>query len=94
MNEPITRRQFVRQGTLLAAGAATPRRSRRKAGAAASKQPIRIGQIGIGHNHASAKMAAFRKLADHYEVRRRRRARPEWRKKGATTRPIRDTDLE
>lgn len=29
---------------------------------------IKIGQIGIGHEHASAKMATFRKLSDHYEV--------------------------
>ena len=29
---------------------------------------IKIGQIGIGHNHASAKMATFRKLTEHYEV--------------------------
>lgn len=39
--------------------------------AAAAEQPterIKIGQIGIGHNHASAKMATFRKLSEHYEV--------------------------
>ncbi len=29
---------------------------------------IRIGQIGIGHNHASATMAALRHLSDDYEV--------------------------
>ena len=29
---------------------------------------IRIGQIGIGHNHASEKMAALRRLSDLYEV--------------------------
>ncbi|UKI30712.1 MAG: hypothetical protein L6W00_22865 [Lentisphaeria bacterium] len=29
---------------------------------------IRIGQIGIGHNHASEKMAALRRLSDFYEV--------------------------
>ena len=29
---------------------------------------IRIGQIGIGHNHASEKMSAFRRLTDCYEV--------------------------
>ena len=32
------------------------------------KQRIKIGQIGTGHEHASAKMATFRKLSDHYEV--------------------------
>ena len=29
---------------------------------------IRIGQIGIGHNHASENMAALRHLSDFYEV--------------------------
>ncbi|MFO7973467.1 MAG: Gfo/Idh/MocA family oxidoreductase [Candidatus Hydrogenedentota bacterium] len=32
------------------------------------KQRIKIGQIGTGHEHASAKMDTFRKLSDHYEV--------------------------
>jgi predicted dehydrogenase len=32
------------------------------------KQRIKIGQIGTGHEHASAKMSTFRKLSDHYEV--------------------------
>lgn len=36
--------------------------------AAKPKQRIKIGQIGVGHEHASAKMATFRKLKDHYEV--------------------------
>jgi len=29
---------------------------------------IKIGQIGIGHNHAAEKMKALRGLPDHYEV--------------------------
>jgi len=29
---------------------------------------IKIGHIGTGHEHASARMATFRKLSDHYEV--------------------------
>jgi predicted dehydrogenase len=32
------------------------------------KQRIKIGQIGTGHEHASAKMGTLRKLSDHYEV--------------------------
>jgi predicted dehydrogenase len=32
------------------------------------KRRIKIGQIGTGHEHASAKMSTFRKLSDHYEV--------------------------
>ena len=44
-------------------------------------QRIKVGQIGIGHNHASAKMATFRKLADQYEVVGVVERDPEWRKK-------------
>ena len=29
---------------------------------------IKIAQLGIGHNHGSAKMAALRKLTDYFEV--------------------------
>jgi len=29
---------------------------------------IKIGQIGVGHEHASGKMDALRRLSDHYEV--------------------------
>ena len=29
---------------------------------------IKIGQIGIGHNHGSAKMAAVRKFPELFEV--------------------------
>ena len=32
------------------------------------QQRIKIGQIGTGHEHASGKMATFRKLSGHYEV--------------------------
>lgn len=38
------------------------------AAADAPKQRIKIGQIGTGHEHASAKMSTFRKLNDYYEV--------------------------
>ena len=31
-------------------------------------QRIKVGQIGVGHEHASGKMSTFRKLKDHYEV--------------------------
>ena len=33
---------------------------------------IRIGQIGIGHNHGSEKMNTLRRLSDLFEVVRRR----------------------
>ncbi len=29
---------------------------------------LKLGQIGIGHNHGSAKMAAFRKFPDRFEI--------------------------
>lgn len=45
------------------------------------RQRIKVGQIGIGHNHASAKMATFRKLADQYEVVGVVEPDSEWRKK-------------
>ena len=31
-------------------------------------RPIRIGQVGIGHAHASAKMETLRALPQYYEV--------------------------
>lgn len=63
------RRRFL-TGTL-SAGAAAAAASWLPPGAIAAarvKERIKVGQVGIGHNHASAKMATFRKLADHYEV--------------------------
>lgn len=42
---------------------------------------IKIGQIGIGHNHAAAKMATLRKLSDHFEVVGVVEPSPEWRRK-------------
>lgn len=32
------------------------------------RKPIKVGQIGIGHNHASEKMATLRKLPHRFEV--------------------------
>lgn len=44
---------------------------------------IRIGQLGIGHNHGAAKMAALRKLSDQFEVVGVAEPDPEWlRKRG------------
>ena len=42
---------------------------------------IRIGQLGIGHNHAAEKMAALRKLSDLYEVVGVAEPDPQWRKR-------------
>lgn len=46
-----------------------------------SGKRIRIGQLGIGHNHGSGKMAALRKLTDHFEVVGVVESDPEWRRK-------------
>ena len=45
---------------------------------------IKIGQIGIGHNHAAEKMLALRRLADHFEVIGIVEADPEWKRKRST----------
>ena len=42
---------------------------------------IKVGQIGIGHNHGEAKMATFRKLPDLYEVVGVAEPDPEWRER-------------
>ena len=42
---------------------------------------IKVGQIGIGHNHGEAKMATFRKLPDLYEVVGVVEPDPGWREK-------------
>ncbi len=65
----FTRRGFL--GAAVGVGTIAGARSWLEAAAHAAEQPkrrIKIGQIGTGHEHASAKMAAFRKLQDHYEV--------------------------
>jgi predicted dehydrogenase len=64
-----------------AAAAAAEALQPHQAAAGLPKERIKVGQIGIGHNHASAKMATFRKLADHYEVVGVVEPDPEWRKK-------------
>lgn len=46
-----------------------------------SRKRIRIGQLGIGHNHGSGKMAALRKLTDHFEVVGVAEPDPVWREK-------------
>jgi len=53
----------------------------RATAAGRAKERIKLGQIGIGHNHASAKMATFRKLADQYEVVGVVEPSAEWRKR-------------
>jgi predicted dehydrogenase len=76
----VDRRRFL--GT--AAGVAAAATEWLGSSARAAVRPgerIKVGQIGIGHNHASAKMATFRKLADYYEVVGVVEPDPEWRKR-------------
>ncbi len=42
---------------------------------------IKIGQIGIGHNHAEGNMVALRKLDDHFEIVGVVESDPEWKRK-------------
>lgn len=51
-------------GGLVASSLLNVSRSR----ASGSSGPIRVGQIGTAHAHATGKMAALRKLSDYYEV--------------------------
>ena len=46
-----------------------------------ARERIRIGQLGIGHNHGSGTMAALRKLTDHFDVVGVAEPNPEWRRK-------------
>ena len=75
----FNRRRFLT--TAATAAAAVPWLESQTVAATPSKQRIKIGQIGIGHNHGSAKMATFRKLSDHYEVVGVVESDPVWRKK-------------
>jgi len=56
----------ARSGLLAAAAAGCPRSSA-AAGATKGKR-VRVGQIGVGHGHASGKMRTLRALAEDYEV--------------------------
>jgi predicted dehydrogenase len=63
-SEHVNRREFL--VATVAAGAAMPARALAEPSATAS--PLRIGQIGTGHAHASGKMAALRSLPTVWEV--------------------------
>jgi len=73
-----------------AAAAAGPWLQPRVTAAGQAKERIKLGQIGIGHNHASAKMATFRRLADQYEVVGVVEPSPEWRKRRGNDPAYRD----
>ncbi len=75
----LDRRGFVKAA--VGAAAAAPWFEPRAAAAGQPSERIKIGQIGIGHNHASAKMATLRKLASQYEVVGVVEPDSEWRRK-------------
>jgi predicted dehydrogenase len=61
----MKRRHFLKLSPLVSAAAL----SRPSAGASGAVAPrIKIGQIGVGHAHASGKIQIYRELADQYEV--------------------------
>jgi len=66
----VKRREFVETAGKMAVGVAisTPLLSTLAAGATEAKQPIKVGQIGTAHAHASGKMATLRKLSADFEV--------------------------
>lgn len=62
----IKRREFVERAVGVAAFA--PVLSTMAASAAEAKGPIKVGQIGTAHAHASGKIATLRKLSADFEV--------------------------
>jgi predicted dehydrogenase len=60
----LQRRVFLNSTTALATGLMLNRNGH----AQNEDQPIRVGQIGTGHAHASGKMATLRKLSDDFQV--------------------------
>jgi predicted dehydrogenase len=77
----ITRRDCLAQTAAVAALAALPRLALGADASAKPKERIKIGQLGIGHNHGAAKMESFLKLKDVYEVVGVVEPDPAWRKK-------------
>lgn len=81
MNDYDRRRFLASSLGASAAAAAAHWLQPRAIAAEPRKEPIKVGQIGIGHNHASAIMATMRKLGDQFEVVGIVESDPAWRKK-------------
>ena len=62
----MNRRQFTKSSALSAAGLVVGSASTK--GGEKDRPKIKIGQIGVGHAHASGKMQVYRQLPDLYEV--------------------------
>ncbi len=58
----MQRRDFLAATLATAVGTSAPLRG------ATEKPRLKVGQIGVGHGHASGKMSAMRKLSDLFEV--------------------------
>ncbi len=81
MNDHDRRRFLASTVGAGAAAAVAPWLQPRAAAAERRTERIKVGQIGIGHNHAAAIMATLRKLGDQYEVVGVVESDPAWRKK-------------
>jgi len=81
MRPLITRRDCLAATAAATALAALPRLAFGEDPAAKPKERIKVGQIGIGHNHGAAKMESFLKLKDDYEVVGVVEPDPAWREK-------------
>ena len=79
--EHVDRRRFLAYTAGTAAAVSAVPWTTKSVAAKQDGRRIKIGQIGIGHNHAAAKMATFRKLKDDYEVVGIVEPDPEWRKR-------------
>ncbi len=67
---PIERREFLRAAGMSAAGmvALQSKGTSLSSAVAPKNTPVKIGQIGTLHAHASGKMESLRKLSEWYEV--------------------------
>jgi predicted dehydrogenase len=70
-NSDISRRQFLHKGSAIATatgfGIASLQMPRLARAAKPGKQ-VKIGQIGVGHPHASGKIETIKELSDEYEL--------------------------
>ncbi len=64
----LDRRHFLATATAAGIMAAGPWPQSHAIAGDRPPERIKIGQIGTEHEHASGKMATFRKLTEHYEV--------------------------
>ena len=90
MSPRITRRDCLAQTAALAALAAFPHLVAGQEAPVKTKERIKVGQLGVGHNHGAAKMESFLKLKDDYEVVGVVEPDPEWREKRKNEKAYKD----